>query len=119
MITKDACNTQSSVQGEEVPEDNLSVSNMQVWKKQRLGPACAPVASANHSQDSVVAVKGARGLAGMGRECTAGGPQQTMAGVRGVEVVAEVAEARPAGLHNLCNFEEEATEGVINDTSLQ
>ena len=85
----------SAVQGEEVPADNLSVSNMQGWKKQRLDPASAPVAPATSNQAGVVAIKSARGLAGKGRECADGGSQQIMSGARAVEVVAEVAEAIP------------------------
>ena len=62
MITRDAYDTQPAVQGEEVPEGILSMSNMQGWKKQRLDPASAPVASATSSQEGVVAVKGSRVL---------------------------------------------------------
>ena len=75
MITKDACNMQSAVEGEEVPEDILSVSSMQGWKKQRLDLASSPVASTTSNQEGVVAVKGAMGLAGTGGECTTGGSQ--------------------------------------------
>ena len=111
MITNHACNMESSVQSEEVPEDNLSVSNMQGWKKQPLDPASAPVASATSSQEGVVAVKGAMGLVGMGGECTTGGSQQIVSCVRAVEVVAEVAESSPVGLSDLFSDEEEAAEG--------
>ena len=117
MITKYACDMQSAVQGEEMPEDNLSVSSMQGWKKQRLDPASAPVASATSSQEGVLAVKGARGLVGMGRGCTTGGSQQIMSGVRAVEVLAEVAEASQVGLSELFSDEEEAAEGVMKAAS--
>ena len=89
MITKDDCNRQAAVQRGAVPEDNLSVSSMQGWKKQRLDPASAPIASATSNHEGVVAVKGAMGLAGVGGEGTSRGSQQMMSGVRAVEVVAE------------------------------
>ena len=54
MIAKDACHTQSSVQCEKAPDDNLAVPKMQRWKNQRVGPASAPATPTTSSQDGVV-----------------------------------------------------------------
>ena len=47
------------------------------------------------------------GLVGMDRERTTGGSHQITPGVGAVEVVAEVAEARPVSLSDLFSDEEE------------
>ena len=96
-----------------MPEDNLSVSSMQGWKKQRLDLASAPLASTISNQECVVAVKGEIGLVGTGGEGAIGGSQQIMSGVRPVEVVAEV------GLRVVFSDEEETAEGAVKDTSPQ
>ena len=63
------------------------------------------------NQKELVTIRGARGLDGQSRECRTGEPPHNMSDVEAAQVVADVAEASPAGLSDLFNQEEWATYG--------